>query len=372
MLRFSEENNRFRLIAPAAARLLPVLCLLSLLLSSCATVPRSRPTTGWLAVLPDLGPECLYVSADVPSSWRLLQPLVAVPARETGELVRIVENLDRLHALIRLSPDVPPGQVPEFSLVVLGTLSPGCVACRLNLDSSWERVMLDPLPGGGFAGSRWSYRTYWRKDKLEIAAPARGVLFVSGGGDSGRDPAASNTAGARCGGAEALLRRLHSPKAQPLPAQVLGASENADIFLYIPDPLALASLRAASATSPPTAQDPGALLKKLPIHQGWISARRQASGPGFAQADGEDYELEVVFLLDEVENPRSVEMLLRLMLTLWLRKVQVEEPIQTVKAVTFRTDSESVRIESLVLGDREIASLLGVLFPGNLNSGGVR
>ena len=59
-------------------------------------------------------------------------------------------------------------------------------------------------------------------------------------------------------------------------------------------------------------------MQNLPIRQGWVRGERLD--------DGEGYELEVVFLLAGVESPRSVELLLRLMLTLWLRRVQVEDP----------------------------------------------
>lgn len=329
-----------------AGRLVAVLSLCSLLLLSCATIPPSQPTTGWLAVLPPLTPDSLYASVDVASSWSVLKVLAETTGSETGELERIIGNLDRVHARIRLSRGESPEKVPEFSLIALGKISPGPVARQLNRDPSWERVMLERLSGRDFISSHWSYRTYWRKEELQIAAPSRGILLVSGG-----DPA----------GAEDLLRRLHSPRLQPLPVQVRGAPESSDIFFYIPDPVALV----ASSTSVSTSQDPGALLQNLPIHQGWVSAQR------YTPPEGEEgYELEVVFLLAEVENPRSVELLLRLMLTLWLRRVQVEDTVETLKSVTISADSESARIESLFLEAGEIASFLQTLLPENLVSGG--
>ena len=353
MLRFSEKSRRSELILRfiAAGRLVAVLSACSLLLLSCASVPPSRPTTGWLDVLPPLSSDSIYVSVDVASSWSLLKALAEAGGNETGELERIIGNLNRVHALIRLSPGESPAQAPELSLIALGKLSPGSVACQLNLDPSWQRVMLERLPGRGFTSSHWSYRTYWRKEELQIAAPERGVLFLTGGVPAG---------------AEALLRRLHSPQAQPLPAQVRGAQETADMFFFIPDPAALA----ASSAAAPTAQGPGTLFQNLPIRQGWISARRQVSSTGIQTGDPKGYELEAVFLLDQVDNPRSVEMLLRLMLTLWLRKVRVEDPVEILKAVTFRADSESARIESLFLEAGEIASFVTALLPETRGSGG--
>jgi len=357
MPRFCEKSRRAELSSSAAGRLVAVLSLGFLLLLSCATVPPSRPVTGWLDVLPPLTPDSIYASVDVPSSWSLLEALAGTTGSETEELERIIGSLDRVHARIRLSPGACPATVPELSLIALGKISPGSVACRLNLDPSWERVMLERLPGRGSfrSSSHWSYRTYWRKGELQIAAPSRGILFASVGVPAGGDPAGANPAGA-----EALLRRLHSPEAQPLPAQARGAPETADIFFYIPDPVALASSGSASG-----ARDPGTLLQNLPIRQGWIKGERHDSPEG-----EEGYELEVVFLLAQVESPRSVELLLRLMLTLWLRRVQVEDPVETLKAVTFRTDSESARIESLFLETGEIASFIRTLLPGDLLKGG--
>jgi hypothetical protein len=350
MLRFREKNSRSRLARTPALRLLPALSLCSLLLLSCATVPPPQPSAGWLAVLPPLSPDSLYASVDVASSWNVLKVLAETTGIETEQLERIIGNLDRVHARIRLSPGESPEQAPEFSLIALGKFSPGPVVRQLNRDPSWQRVMLEPLPGRGFNSSHWSYRTYWQKGELQIAAPSRGILLVSGG-----DPA----------GAEALLRRLHSPQPQPLPPQALGGPQSADIFFYIPDPVALA----ASRRSVSTTQDPGALLQNLPIRQGWISARGYASDPEVAQEQRGGYELEVVFLLAEVESPRSVERLLRLMLTLWLRKFQVGNPVETLKAVTIRADSQSARIESLFLSSGQIAAFIQTLLPENLGSG---
>jgi hypothetical protein len=327
MLRFSEKSRRSKIILHGipAGRLVAVLSLCSLFLLSCATFPPLERTTGWLAVLPPLTADSLYMSVDVAKSRGLLEALAEASGGEKGELERIIGKLDRVHACIRLSPGKSPEQVPEFSLIALGKLSPGSVACQLNRDRSWERVMLERLPGRG------SYRTYWRKDGFEIAAPARGIVFVAGGGPAGGDSADGGSAGA-----ESLLRRLHSPEAQPLPVQARGEPETADIS----------------------------------IRQGWISARRHESDSGAAQEGREDYELEAVFLLDQVESARSVELLLRLMLTLLLRKVQVEDPVQTLKAVTVSADSESARIESLFLEAGEIASFIKILLPENLGSGG--
>jgi hypothetical protein len=361
MSRFSEENGRSELIRRVTGRMaarricsgrfVAALSLCSLILLSCATIPPSRPADGWLGVLPSLTPDAFYASMDVASSWSVLKALAEATGSGTGELERLVVNLDRVHALIRLSPGGSPQPLPELSLIALGQFSPGPVVRQLNRDPAWQRVTLEPLPGRDSTSSHWSYRTYWSKKELQIAAPSRGILLVSVS-----DPT----------GAEALLRRLHAPEVQTLPAQVGGAPESADIFLYVPDPAALS----ASRRSVSTTQDPGALLQNLPLRQAWISARRYTSEHVAAKADQEDYEVEVVFLLAEVENPRSVELLLRLMLTLWLRKFQVEDPVETLKAVTIRADSQSARIESLFLSSGEIASVVDTLLPENLGRSG--
>ena len=366
MLRIFKKSSGSRLTGPAALPLLPVAILISLLLASCATMPPSIPTTGWLSVLPPLGSDSLYASADVASSWDLLKILAEATGNDTEALERVIGKLDRVHACIRLSPDPSAGLGPRLALIAVGRYSTGPVVRRLNGDPSWERIKLDPLPDGSSSSSRWSYRTFWRRGEAQIAVPQRGVLFVTADG-----LAADYSAGAAAFGAEAMLRRFQRPEPQPLPSLAQTASESADIFFYIPDPVSLALARsassAASARTQSRAQDPGALLQNLPIGQGWISARRQApgqvSGQGTRPADRQGYELEAVFLLDQVDNPRSVELLLRLMLTLWLRKIQAEDPVEILKAAKISADAESARIDSFFLEDEQIVSFLQTLLP---------
>jgi len=365
MLRFSEKTHQAQITPAAASRPAPALslcvliALLSVLVLSCATIPSIETAGGWLGVLPDLTPDSLYVSADVASSLGLLEVLALTEGGESPELKRAIGNLERVHARIRLSPGASAGKLPELSLIALGQLSPGSVACKLNLDPSWERMMLERTPGRGFSSSHWSHRTYWRKEQLEIAVPQRGVLFASAGAQAEGDLAVDAPAGYHPAGVEALLRRLHAPKAQGLPARALGDLQTADIFVYIPDPVAAVSLQAASAATAPSSQDPGKLLQNLPIRQGWISARRRGQG----------YELGIVFLLEEADNPRSVELLLRLMLTLWLRKVQVEDPVKILKQASITADSEAARIDSLYLEEQQIVFFFATLFPGSLSAG---
>jgi len=385
MLRFFEKSGGFRLARTAAvprvllAPLLPVLGLVWILLASCATFPPSPPAPGWPAVLPPLTPDSLYASADAASSWNLLSILAEATGNERQDLERIVGNLDRIHA--RLSPDRSPQTGHRLALIALGRFSTGPVARRLNGDPSWERITLEPRSGADESRfrdaddsrfrSHWSYNTYWRRAEVEIAVPERGILFVTAGVPGGASSGFASSGAAFSGVAE-MLRRFQRPEAQPLPAAARRQSESADIFLYFPDPVSLAALGSASTpvapgTSAGRAQDPGALLQNLPIRQGWISGRRrvsgQVSGTEAQSGDGQGYELEAVFLLDQVDNPRSVELLLRLMLTLWLRKVQAEDPVEILKAATISADAESARIDSFFLEDEQIVLFLQTLLP---------
>jgi hypothetical protein len=359
MLRISGKISGSRLARTAALRLLPLLSLILFLVASCATVPPSVPKAGWLAVLPPLSSDSLYASVDVASSWDLLKILAETTGNDPEALERVIAKLDRVHACIRLSPDPPAVRGPRLAVIAVGRFSTGPVARRLNADPSWERITLEPLPGGGSTrcSSRRSYRTFWRRGEVEIAVPERGLVFVAAGAHDGF-------------GAEELLRRFQRPEAQPLPIPARKASESADIFFYIPDPISLALVRSASQASAAArsrAQDPGALLQNLPIRQGWISARRYAPGQVSDQEnqsmDRRGYELEAVLLLDQVDNPRSVELLLRLMLTLWLRKVQVDDPVETLKTVKISVDAESARIDSFFLDDDQIVLFLQTLLP---------
>jgi hypothetical protein len=373
MLRISGKSRRFGLARRAALRYLPTLGLVSFLLASCATIPPPGPPSGWLSVLPPLSSDSLYASADVASSWNLFKVLAEATGNDTGTLERIMGKLNRVHACVRLSPDRSPEQGPELALIALGRFSTGPVARRLNGDPAWERIELEALPGGDSSSSLWPYRTFWRSPEAQIAVPQRGVLFVSAGVPAVR-PADGHAAGADSYGVEALLRRFRRPEARALPSQVQAESESADLFFYIPDPAYLALARRASPTASAEArsraQDPGTLLQNLPIRQGWISARRQDRGqiPGQETESGDrrGYDLQAVFLLDRVKNPRSVELLLRLMLTLWLRKIQADDPVEILKAATISADAESARIDSLFLEDEQIVLFLQTLLPTTL------
>ena len=74
-------------------------------------------------------------------------------------------------------------------------------------------------------------------------------------------------------------------------------------------------------------------------------------------------------MLAEADNPRSVELLLRLMLTLWLRKVQVEDPVKILKQASITADPEAARIDSLYLEEQQIVSFFATLFPGSRSAG---
>ena len=76
-----------------------------------------------------------------------------------------------------------------------------------------------------------------------------------------------------------------------------------------------------------------------------------------------------MLLLDRVDNPRAVELLLRLILTLWLRKVQAEDPVETLKAAAISVDAEYARIDSLFIEDGQIVLFLQTLLPETLLPG---
>jgi hypothetical protein len=101
-------------------------------------------------------------------------------------------------------------------------------------------------------------------------------------------------------------------------------------------------------------------LQELPIRQIWISAAAQQ----------DSYDLEAVFLLSEVENLRAVELLLRLMLTLWLRTAEVEDPVGKLKTARIRVEPGSARLDSLSLTTPEIASFFQALVPAVFSADG--
>jgi len=326
MFRAPEDDRKSRL-----SRLAALGCLGVLLLLSCATVPPPEQAERWMGVLPSPSPDSLYASLDVASSWPLVKSLAETAGAEIAQLEAITDRLTRVHARIRLSSERPPG----VCLVALGEFTPGSVACRLNLDPSWQRVMLDRVPG---AGAHWPYRTYWVRGNIQLAVPKAGVLLLAADGVTG---------------AAELLASLHAPDPDPLPVRALAAAETSALFLYLPDPLRLISASASSSAPAPAVQDPGAIFRRVPIERAWITVRPHE----------EDYRLDAVFLLTEVENPRSVEVLLRLMLTLWMRGSEVEDAVQKLKAVRIRTEGGAAVIESLHLSAAEIASFVRTVLP---------
>lgn len=334
MSRLSKKDLRSGLpITPTGMRRLPGLfILLALVLSSCATLPPSRGASQWIGVLPPMTPKSVYASIDPSSARSLLELMARTAGAETDQLERITTSIHRALAQIRFSP----GGAPSFSLIALGEVKTTSVALQLNLDPAWERVVLSKFPDRGFTGSHWSYRTYWRNTAsgLQIACPQPGALFVAGG-----EPSA----------AAEMLQRLQSPGVNPLPAEAALALETADIFLYVPDPAGLAA-----------SSDPGLLPKQLPIRQIWITAAAQQ----------DSYEVEAVFVLSEVENLRAVELLLRLMLTLWLRTAGVADPVKILKTAEIRVEQGLARIDSLSLTTPEIVSFFQALVPGGLSADG--
>jgi hypothetical protein len=313
-------------VIPAGMRRLPgPFILLALILSSCATLPPSRGVSQWIGVLPPMSPQSVYASINPSSARSLFELMARTAGAETEQLERITTSIHRAFVQIRFSP----GGAPSFSLIALGEVKTTSVALQLNLDPAWERVLLSKFPDRGFTGSHWSYRTYWRNTAsgLQIACPQRGMLFVAGG---------APTAAAE------MLQRLQSPGASPLPAEAALALETEDIFLYFPDPAGLAA-----------SSDPGLLPKQLPIRQIWITAT----------ARQDSYEVGAMFVLSEVENLRAVELLLRLMLTLWLRTAGVADPVKILRTAEIHAEQGSARIESLSLTTPEIVSFFQALLP---------
>jgi hypothetical protein len=316
---------------------LSLLPLGAVLLISCVSAPRHREEALWIGVLPALSPDSLYASFDVASSRALLETLFEPGGAGIEELDRLAGRLSRVDAVIRPFA----GQKPCLYLLAQGRLSPTAVSLKLNNEPGWRRVVLSPQPELGWTGTHWSYRTYWYNQDVQIAAPRKSVLLLAVG-----DP----------GAARKLLGRLHSPGPNPLPSAAAAEAEKADIFLFLPDPPFLA---AAARTASVPSRDAG-LLQGLPIRQGWISARAVAEG----------YELHGVLALSEQEDSRSLEVLLRLLLTVWMRRAQVSDPVQKLKALTMRADGGALHIDSLLLSAGELASFFRLLIPEDVGTGG--
>ena len=74
-------------------------------------------------------------------------------------------------------------------------------------------------------------------------------------------------------------------------------------------------------------------------------------------------------MLSQQQDSRSLEVLLRLLLTVWMRRAQVSDPVAKLKAVTIRADEGALHIDSLRLKPGELASFLQLLLPQDIGAG---
>ncbi len=328
-------------------RLLPLLALAAGV-SSCATIPPERREAEWLGILPAPSPRAVYASLEITSSGGLLRSLAGIAGLEAIRFEKVLEDTNRVY--VRLEYEAP-GR-PRFSLIALGDFKPTAVALRLNLDNRWERVLLDPAAVGGSKCSCRSLRTYWRNPGagLAVAAPLRGVVFVSTAGP-----------GPYPEGVAEMLERRQAPGPTPIPPAAVHGMQAAELFLFLPDPMGLAA--AASPGSEVSGREappvPILGMQALPIEQAWLRAEAEAGG----------YRLEVALRLAEAGNPAAVEKLLRLALILWMRRTGIEDPAEQLRALRITVDQGLARIESLRLSEEQLLALLASFLPASLPSG---
>ncbi len=328
-------------------RLLLLLALAAGLLS-CATIPPDRREAEWLGILPAPSPETVYACLEITPSGGLLRSLAETAGLEAVRFEKVLADTSRVYVRLEFAgPDRP-----RFSLIALGDFKPAAVALRLNLDKRWERVLLDPPSGSGLKRSCRSFRTYWRNPGagLEIAAPLRGVVFMS---TAGLSPSPE--------GAAEMLERRQAPGPSPLPPAAADGMQAADLFLFFPDPIRLAAAAGPgsgiSGREAVTAPILG--LQALAVEQAWLSAE--------AQEDG--YRLDVVLRLAEAGNPAAIENLLRLALILWMRRTGIEDPAARLRALSISVDQGLARIESLRLSEEQLVALLASFLPASLPAG---
>jgi hypothetical protein len=313
--------------------------LVALLFVSCATLPPARSPDQWMGVLPPVRPDSVYLFVDVSTAGGLLQLVERFARPEAEEVDKALSRVRYIYAQLRFS-----AAAPIYSLIVLGDLTPTAVAMKLNGSESWQRVSLDPGPETRC--SCWSLRTYWRENNygLEIAAPRRGLVLLTGGGGE-------------CvpGSIAVMLERLHDPAAAVLAPEAARRMQAADFFLYFPDPggLAAASTPNPATSESSTAQKPQLSFRRLPLGHVWLAG----------MAAGQSYDLEMGFALTEVKNPRAIEALLSLILIAWMRSAQVDDPVGHLKSVTITVENDYARIESLKLRQEEFFRFFEAFVP---------
>ena len=215
---------------------------------------------------------------------------------------RLLARLDRVYAGITISEL----KAPEFSLIGVGDFSSGRFRVPLCLNREWRRVG----------------KSYWVQQKgessLELAVPRRDLLLAANGSLS------------------RLLARYDERPVCPLPDEVSGRMAHSELLLFFP------GLEAAAAG-----------LENFPVEAVFLEV---------APA-GENYQVSAGLVLAEMAGPGPKAALIRLALSVWLRRVNRADLAGKLKDLEIRTLDGHLRLEGLILTRAEIEEILSLWIP---------
>lgn len=285
-------------------RINTALVLFSLLiLGSCATLPPERPADEWFAVLPERS--TFYLVLDFSTAETLLREILIEADMEEQADNSFFKRTSKVFGAVELRP----GSAPVISLLALGRYPCLAAKLQLSLSKSWRKVN--------------SPETYWQHsfENIQVAIPRKNMLLIS------------------TGAILELIERIKEPAPFFLPAGVKGDLKLAHALVYFP--------------VLPGGGDAGkeAQLDNLPIREVWI----------FSRGEDEVHELTASFNLSEVKNPRILEALFRLLLTMWLRETEVENLAARLQSVEVRVEDKMVRITGLFFSTTELSRSFAAL-----------
>jgi hypothetical protein len=276
------------------------------------------PAGTWLGALP--GGSTFYASLDLDSSREALGSLLGGAGVRETTYRAFLDRTSRLYAAVTLLPGAPP----EFATLAIGRFPQGPTNLSLLTNREWKK--------------RRESRLYWqhRQVRLQIAVPRDNLILASSG------PVVP------------LADRLQTAPPLALPPEAAAEMEAAALVVFFP------------RLPPEVEREWG---HRAPVRDLWLSAR--PVGPGGADRPaGPAYELLAVFGLTEVRNPRLVESLFRLLITVWLRGARLDNLSERLKTVQVAAGTDAVRVSGLSLTLEELLRALQALAAGGAEGRG--
>jgi hypothetical protein len=193
--------------------------------------------------------------------------------------------------------------LPELSVVAVGDYPPAIIKNSLNQSEGWD-LQKDEY-----------YYFLNPSSRLQLAVPDNTLVCLSNHN------------------VQVMIERYERRAVHRLPEEVRREFDISDMVLYIPKPGS-----EVGETSLPLQE------RELPISSLWVTLVRL----------GGEYEVSLVFRVENEKRGKQVAMLSRLLLVAWMRKTDVGDVSSLKEEVTVEATGNHVRIRGLRLDRKEI------------------